>query len=62
MESSFEGLPLIRCHRSYIVNLLHIEKATGNARGMQLQLSYAKTRLPVSRSFVSSVLKHMQDS
>ncbi len=46
---------IIRCHRSYIVNLQQVEQVTGNAQGFKLQLKGTEERVPVSRKFVPLV-------
>jgi hypothetical protein len=43
---------LTRCHRSYIVNLNHIESAKGNAAGFRLKINGIKLEVPVSRKYV----------
>lgn len=57
LETHLSALPLIRCHRSYIVNLQQVEKARGNSRRLQLQLAGGRTLVPVSRSFSESVIR-----
>jgi DNA-binding LytR/AlgR family response regulator len=42
---------IIQCHRSYVVNINSIEKITGNAQGLKLELQH-NVIVPVSRSFV----------
>lgn len=42
---------IIQCHRSYLVHINSIEKITGNAQGLKLQL-IQNIVVPVSRSFV----------
>ena len=45
---------IIRCHRSYLVNLEAIEAVQGNAQGLKLTLSQPCNALvPVSRSYIS---------
>lgn len=39
-----------RCHKSYIVNRLHIEQLSGNAQGYKLHLRQLPQPIPVSRS------------
>ena len=43
--------PIFRCHRSYAVNINSIEKITGNAQSLKLELTQ-NSIVPVSRSFV----------
>lgn len=42
---------IIRCHRTYIVNLDHVLEMHGNSRGYHLQLKYDNAEIPVSRNF-----------
>ena len=55
LNSSFEHLKdyeqIIKCHKSYIVNLDHIHQFSGNARGYLLHSVYMEHLIPVSRSF-----------
>lgn len=44
---------IFRCHRSYVVNINRIEKITGNAQSLKLQLSQ-NCVVPVSRSFIKT--------
>ncbi|MEM8901063.1 MAG: LytTR family DNA-binding domain-containing protein [Bacteroidota bacterium] len=52
---------LIRCHRSYLVNLQKVKSVSGNAQGLSLSLKENETTIPVSRKYVSSVRAHFQD-
>jgi len=38
-----------RCHKSYLVNLTHVQKVSGNAQGYKLHLQYTEDAIPVSR-------------
>jgi hypothetical protein len=42
---------IFRCHRSYVVNINRIEKITGNAQSLKIQLTQ-NCVVPVSRSFI----------
>lgn len=45
--------PLIRCHRSFLVNTNLIEKVVGNAQGLRLTLKGLEDRtIPVSRKYI----------
>ncbi|MEL6639185.1 MAG: LytTR family transcriptional regulator DNA-binding domain-containing protein [Bacteroidota bacterium] len=46
---------IIRCHRSFIVNLQRVEAVTGNAQGFKLQLRDTEQQVPVSRKYVPQV-------
>ncbi|TAE20509.1 MAG: LytTR family transcriptional regulator [Candidatus Kapaibacterium sp.] len=45
-----------RCHKSYIVQLPHVEKVSGNAQGYKLHLPLLDFVVPVSRSLQNDVL------
>ncbi len=56
IEEQFQETDVIRCHRSYLVNVDSIEKVSGNAQGLRLQLSdVADVEVPVSRSFIPKI-------
>lgn len=49
-----------KCHRSYIVNLGKVKKLKGNAQGYKLVLPEIDFEIPVSRSFIPSVIPQLQ--
>ncbi len=54
IASTCEHSSIIRCHRSFIVNTLHIEKVEGNAQGLRLTLKQVDdVVIPVSRKFIN---------
>jgi len=44
--------PFLRVHRSYLINLNHAYKISGNSQGMQLFIKSSSTPIPVSRSYI----------
>ena len=46
---------IIRCHRSYIINLDKIEKVSGNLQGYQLSFKNMQEHIPVSRSYTKTI-------
>jgi hypothetical protein len=42
---------IIRCHRSFVVNLDRVERVTGNAQGYKLHLAGDQTVVPVARKY-----------
>ena len=42
---------IVRCHKSYIVNLDKVENVHGNARSLMLEIKGLDFEIPVSRSF-----------
>ncbi|MEM9933517.1 MAG: LytTR family DNA-binding domain-containing protein [Bacteroidota bacterium] len=51
---------LIRCHRSYLVNLQQVDSISGNAQGLSLHLRYLNVAIPVSRKYISTIRAHYQ--
>ena len=50
---------IIRCHKSYIVNMNKVINMTGNARGYNFFLNETDFAIPVSRNFPKSLLKKL---
>ena len=55
VATDLEGSPLLRCHRSYLVNPLHVRQARGNAQGLKLELVGTEEVVPVSRTYVGAL-------
>lgn len=51
---------MVRCHRSYLVNLDQIAQANGNSAGLRLQINHVPHILPVSRAYVSQLKQSIQ--
>jgi hypothetical protein len=52
MEEALENYPaVIRCHRTYIVNVSHVEKVNTSQQGLLLMLKYVNKEIPVSRTY-----------
>ena len=49
-----------KCHRSYIVNLGKVKNLKGNAQGYKLILPEIDFGIPVSRSFIPSIIPQLQ--
>jgi hypothetical protein len=60
MQEQIDNEALIRCHKSYIVNLNKINKVLGNAKGYRLQLDEVDIEIPVSRSFPKSIIEKIK--
>jgi hypothetical protein len=50
---------IIRCHKSYIVNVNYIKGISGNARGYLLKSDVIPFNIPVSRNFSKQSLKSL---
>jgi DNA-binding LytR/AlgR family response regulator len=60
IEEKLPGTFFIRCHKSYIVNIRHIRKVTGNARNYELLLHDGRSIIPVSRSKSGEVMNKLK--
>lgn len=49
-----------KCHRSYIVNLGKVKNIKGNAQGYKVILPELDFEIPVSRSFIPSIIPQLQ--
>ena len=50
---------IIRCHKSYLVNINHVSDISGNARGYLLKLDFIPISIPVSRRFSKQSLQSL---
>lgn len=50
-EEQAQHPDVLRCHRSYIVNLGQVESISGNAQGYRLQLKNCASPVPVARRY-----------
>lgn len=51
----------IRCHKSYIVNINHLKKITGNSQKYKMILNSVDIEIPVSRNFPNQLLQALKD-
>ncbi len=65
-QESLKAYPMVvRCHRTFLVNLVQVERFVPNDGNMQLVLRNCDVRIPVSRSHAAEVrenLKHIFDN
>ncbi|MDM1406446.1 LytTR family DNA-binding domain-containing protein [Myroides sp. DF42-4-2] len=43
------------CHRSYLINTIHLQGVKGNAQGGKVRLNYIEQPLPVSRTYIQKL-------
>jgi hypothetical protein len=60
IEEQITAPDIVRCHRSYIVNLHQVESISGNAQGYKLQLKNEATVIPVARRYGERVKPYFQ--
>jgi DNA-binding LytR/AlgR family response regulator len=51
LEKQIESESIVRCHRSFIVNLNKVEDVTGNAQGYKFHLQPPEVIVPVARKY-----------
>ena len=56
VEEQIKQKSIVRCHKSYIINLEKVSKVEGNARGYQFYIDKINQTVPVSRNLSKSVL------
>ena len=60
LEPTFTNTPIIRCHRSFIVNTNNIELAKKTSSGFNLKLNQvSELTIPVSKSYISEFRKFL---
>jgi hypothetical protein len=52
---------LVRCHRSYWVNLHQVAKVSGNAQGYRLHIKSTELSIPVGRSASETVMEKLKE-
>jgi DNA-binding LytR/AlgR family response regulator len=60
LEGQINQPHIVRCHRSYIVNLDRIERVTGNAQGYKLHLLGGQFQVPVARRFNDGLIVQLK--
>ena len=59
LEEVLEEPLLVRCHRSYIVNLARVRGCRGNRHGLKLTLEGTDRTVPVSRTWTGKILQKL---
>lgn len=52
---------IIKCHRTYLVNILLICSVEGNSQGYKLKLKDCEFEIPVSRSYTKELKTHIKN-
>ncbi|MEZ4905648.1 MAG: LytTR family DNA-binding domain-containing protein [Spirosomataceae bacterium] len=60
IENQINHSAILRCHRSYIVNLEQVKSVSGNAQGYKLHLHHWDSALPVARRYTNIVKAFFQ--
>lgn len=51
---------IVKCHRSYVVNLDRVERVTGNAQGYKLHMLNGQFAVPVSRQYNDTLVAELK--
>lgn len=58
LEEELKEYNIIRCHRSFMVNIDHIKLIEKQKDGLTIRLDHAKlTEVPVSKTYIQEVFK-----
>ncbi len=60
LEGQINRPDIVRCHRSFVVNLDRVEKVTGNAQGYKLHLLDGQFQIPVARKYNDSLVAQLK--
>ncbi|MBD2754615.1 LytR/AlgR family response regulator transcription factor [Spirosoma validum] len=60
LEKQIAQPHIVRCHRSYVVNLNRVERVTGNAQGYKLHLMDGQIQLPVARQYNETLVAELK--
>lgn len=56
VESELAGTSVIRCHRSFLININSVRHVSGNAQGLRLSLDQVdEFKVPVSRPYIATL-------
>ena len=62
IENDFsQNAKIVRCHKSYIINLDKVKEVTGNARGYSFFIDEIEFSIPVSRNFSKDLFQHIRN-
>lgn len=60
LEKQIDQPHIVRCHRSFVVNLDRVERVTGNAQGYKLHLADGQFQVPVARQYNDSLIGELK--
>lgn len=63
IEDQLADIPeVIRCHKSYIINILNVSYVSGNAQGYKFHLEKMEFAIPVSRNFPQAMIDKIKST
>lgn len=60
LEKQMNNPHIVRCHRSYVVNIDRVERVTGNAQGYKLHLCSGQFVVPVARQYNETIVAELK--
>lgn len=60
LETQAARPDIVRCHRSFVVNLNRVERVTGNAQGYRLHLFGGQFVVPVARQYNATLVAQLK--
>jgi hypothetical protein len=60
LESQLANRILIRCHKSYLINIMFISSISGNSNGYKLHISGTELQIPVSRTKGKEIIAQIE--
>lgn len=60
LEKQISNGHIVRCHRSFVVNLNRVERVTGNAQGYKLHLCDGQFVVPVARQYNETLIAELK--
>ncbi|MBN8822785.1 MULTISPECIES: LytTR family DNA-binding domain-containing protein [unclassified Spirosoma] len=60
LEKQIAQPHIVRCHRSYVVNLNRVERVTGNAQGYKLHILGGQFQIPVARQYNETLVAELK--
>lgn len=61
IESQITSSFIMRCHRTFIINLQNVKHIEGNAAGYKVQFPESDVLIPVSRNYSNSVIEKLKE-
>ena len=52
---------IVRCHRSFLVNLIQVDRISRNNKGRRLHFKFSEVSIPISRNHSKEVMKKLKD-
>lgn len=60
LEKQIAQPHIVRCHRSYVINLNRVERVTGNAQGYKLHVLGGQFQIPVARQYNETLVAELK--